>query len=73
MGKLGQRDVEEGEGRERAPAAAPAALLYCLDSHSYPATKRLGTYAWLTLDQVQWYRERSRAYTAANGACASRP
>lgn len=48
-------------------SSAPAALLYCLDSHSYPATKRLGTYAWLTLDQVQWYRERSRAYTAANG------
>ena len=48
-------------------STAPAALLYCLDSHSYPATKRLGTYAWLTLDQVQWYRERSRAYTAANG------
>lgn len=48
-------------------SASPAALLYCLDSHSYPKQKRLGTYAWLTPDQVQWYRERSLAYTAANG------
>ncbi len=47
--------------------AAPAALLYCLDSHSYPKQKRLGTYAWLTSDQVQWYRNQSSAYTAANG------
>ncbi len=48
-------------------SASTAALLYCLDSHSYPKQKGLGTYAWLTFDQVQWYLGRNQAYTAANG------
>ena len=38
-----------------------AAVLYCLDSHSYPKgfpeDKSHGTYAWLTFDQVSWYRQ----------------
>lgn len=45
----------------------PAALLYCMDSHSYSRIKEVGGYAWLAHEQVTWYRSRSRQYTAANG------
>ena len=42
-----------------------AAVLYCLDSHSYPKgfpeDKSHGTYAWLTFDQVSWYRQQAQA------------
>lgn len=47
-----------------------AAALYCLDSHAYPpkvSGKKLGAYAWLTFDQVEWYREKSRQLTRQNG------
>ncbi len=48
-----------------------AAVLYCMDSHAYPKSfpkdKSFGTYAWLTLDQVEWYRQQSRAFTKENG------
>lgn len=48
-----------------------AAVLYCLDSHSYPAgfpkDKRHGTYAWLSFDQIAWYRQQSAAFTKENG------
>ena len=48
-----------------------AAALYCLDSHSYPAgfpkDKSHGTYAWLTFEQVEWYRQNSRLLTQQNG------
>jgi hypothetical protein len=41
-----------------------AAVLYCLDSHAYPKgfpdDKSHGTYAWLTFEQVEWYRAQSR-------------
>lgn len=47
-------------------SSAPSALLYCMDSHSYTPIKRVGTYAWMTFDQVQWYRSQSAAYTTAN-------
>lgn len=50
---------------------ADAAALYCLDSHAYPAgfpaDKSHGTYAWLTFDQVDWYRQQSKALKEANG------
>jgi predicted MPP superfamily phosphohydrolase len=48
-----------------------AAVLYCMDTHSYPEgfpeDKSRGTYAWLTSDQVQWYRQQSAAFTKENG------
>ena len=48
-----------------------AAILYCLDSHAYPAgfpaDKSHGTYAWLTFDQVSWYRQQAQAIKDANG------
>ena len=47
-----------------------AAILYCLDSHAYPKgfpkDKSHGTYAWLTFDQVNWYRQQSQAMRKAN-------
>lgn len=43
-----------------------AALLYCLDSHSYSKLPDVKGYDWLTFDQVNWYRQQSAAYTAKN-------
>lgn len=44
-----------------------AALLYCMDSGSYAQLKEVGGYAWMTFEQVDWYRRQSATYTAANG------
>ncbi len=48
-----------------------AAVIYCFDSHAYPKgfpqNKSHGTYAWLTFEQVDWYRQQSQAVKAANG------
>lgn len=44
-----------------------AALLYCMDSHSYSPLKDVKGYAWFTFDQINWYRNQSAAYTAQNG------
>lgn len=44
-----------------------AALLYCLDSHSMSQRPDVKGYAWLTEEQVQWYRQQNRQFTAANG------
>lgn len=44
-----------------------AAVLYCMDSHSYSPLKDVKGYAWLTFDQVNWYRQQSAAFTAQNG------
>ena len=44
-----------------------AALLYCMDTHSYSKMKDVQGYDWLTFDQVNWYRNRSAAYTKQNG------
>lgn len=44
-----------------------ASVLYCMDSHAYPMDKSFGTYAWLTHDQVEWYRHQSSVFTEANG------
>lgn len=43
-----------------------AALLYCLDSHSYSKLPDVKGYDWFTLDQVNWYRQQSATYTAKN-------
>ena len=46
--------------------AKEAALLYCMDSHSYSPMKDVDGYNWFTFDQIAWYRNQSAAYTAAN-------
>lgn len=43
-----------------------AALLYCIDSHSYSPLKDVKGYAWLTFDQINWYRQQSASYKAQN-------
>jgi predicted MPP superfamily phosphohydrolase len=51
--------------------ASTAAVIYCLDSNSYPVgiskDRNPGTYAWLTFDQVQWYRQQSHNLALENG------
>ena len=44
-----------------------AALLYCLDSHSYSKLPDVKGYDWLTFDQVNWYRQQSAAYAKKYG------
>ncbi len=44
-----------------------AALLYCLDSHSYSKLPDVKGYDWLTFDQVNWYRYQSAWYKEKNG------
>lgn len=48
-------------------AGGTAALLYCLDSHDYSTVEGVEGYGWFTPGQIAWYRDRSAAYTAANG------
>ncbi len=42
------------------------ALMYFFDSHQY-APEGYGKYAWIKRDQIQWYAERSAAFTASHG------
>lgn len=44
-----------------------AAVLYIFDSNSYSPIKKVKGYDWIKHDQVEWYRQTSKAYTEANG------
>lgn len=44
-----------------------AEALYLFDSHSYSRIKGIGGYDYIKFDQIQWYKERSQAFAAANG------
>ena len=44
-----------------------AAAVYIFDSNSYSPMKNVKGYGWIKHDQVAWYLERSKAFTAANG------
>ena len=44
-----------------------AAILYCMDSHSYSQIKGIGGYDYIKFDQIRWYRENSAKYTKQNG------
>lgn len=44
-----------------------AALLYCLDSHSYSKLEGVKGYGWFTNEQVAWFKNQSLQYTASNG------
>lgn len=44
-----------------------AAVLYCLDSHSYSKLPDVKGYAWLTPYQINWYLAQSAVYKAKNG------
>mgnify|MGYP002516385185 FL=1 len=41
-------------------------VLYMLDSHNNLKDRTMGYYDWIHYDQIEWYRERSDHYTAAN-------
>lgn len=41
-------------------------VLYFFDSHSYTSIEELKHYAWINLDQIQWYADNSDRFTAAN-------
>ena len=44
-----------------------SALLYCLDSGDYSDVESVKGYAWIKTDQINWYRNISKHYTAQNG------
>lgn len=44
-----------------------AALIYCVDSHSYTQIKSVPGYDWIKFEQIAWYREQSRHFTKENG------
>lgn len=43
-----------------------AALLYCFDSHSYSTLNSVKGYAWMTFNQIDWYRRQSALFTEKN-------
>ena len=53
--------VKSSDGRR------DAAVLYIFDSHSYSKIERVKGYDWIKHDQVAWYIEQSKAFTAKNG------
>lgn len=53
--------VKSSDGKRNAE------ILYVFDSHSYSKIKGMGGYDYIKFDQIQWYRENSRKYTAENG------
>ena len=53
--------VKSSDGRR------DAAVLYNFDSHSYSKIERVKGYDWIKHDQVAWYIEQSKAFTAKNG------
>lgn len=44
----------------------PASVLYCLDSHAGAQVNGAGRYAWLTTNQIVWYKTNSIRYTENN-------
>ena len=49
-----------------ADSKKDAAVLYIFDSNSYSPMKKVKGYEWIKHDQVQWYINTSKSYTAAN-------
>jgi len=44
-----------------------AALLYCFDSNTYSSDPRLPGFEPVHFNQIEWYRQQSKKYTAMNG------
>ena len=72
---LGERGPAElkGMGHYIVPVLASdgsddvKAVFYCMDSYDYSTDPAIDGYGWFSHEQVGWYREQSKAYTAANG------
>ena len=71
---VGERGPEElkGHGNFVLPVGASdgsdkvASVLYCMDSGDYTDLPNSGHYAWLEWEQIAWYRNHSREFTAKN-------
>lgn len=50
-----------------AQGTAPAAVVYCFDSNAYSLIEGVKGYGHIHHDQLGWYIQRSKAFTAANG------
>lgn len=71
IGRKGPKEIS-GTGNyileiQASDSDKTAALLYCLDSHGYPADKKLGSYDWVKFDQIRWFRDQSQKFTRSNG------
>ena len=44
-----------------------ASVIYLFDSNAYCKKKNIGGYDWIHRNQIEWYCERSKAFTKANG------
>ena len=69
LGEEGPEDIY-GTGNYIVPVYGrdnrKAALLYCFNSNTYSSDPRLGGYQPIYFDQIAWYREQSKQFTAAN-------
>ena len=43
-----------------------ACVFYVIDSNSYSKMEEVDGYGWVAADQINWYKEQSKAYTEAN-------
>lgn len=43
-----------------------ASLIYCFDSGAYSSVDGVGGYAWITNEQIEWYKKQSLQYTIKN-------
>ncbi|GHT38665.1 metallophosphatase [Bacteroidia bacterium] len=71
VGEKGPKDLY-GVGTYALPVRSstsekPAAVLYCMDSNDYSAYESYSYYDWFHYDQIEWYRQQSKHFTAANG------
>lgn len=56
-------EVKSSDGSDKTNA-----LLYCFDSGDYTTDHdRYGYYGWFEQDQIEWYKQQSQKFTAANG------
>ena len=71
---LGERGPAElkGMGHYTVPVLASdgsdkvMSVLYCMDSYDYSTDPRVDGYGWFSHEQIGWFRDQSKAYTAAN-------
>lgn len=66
MAEPDQQDKSSLAHQGSAGTDSLAALLYFFDSNAYCDDKTISNYGWIHFDQIAWYRQQSRHYTAAN-------
>lgn len=68
---FGQKGAVHGVGNFAEPILSHegrgnSALLYFLDSNDYTRNPKLGSYAWIQRDQVNWYAQKSMEFKKQN-------